>query len=674
MLESLWYIFASLTVGYKNFHPFMSSLKDESIKVSQEEETRHMSWKDLFFSRFYRMQKEETIFHAEVTYLKELNECMIATTALFVLLVVLLTYCSPKRTLSRKNSDMQGIAFGSLAVPLLFYTLCTKYDVPTTKFKKKHDTAHHLEFLQYSILVSSVGLTLAFGSFYERCRGNMKNPRKRRFAEVVTNTDTLGVYPERGHIVEAMMISLLFSSAVLYCLLVKSFLSQACIYTFTVLFMLNMYRPKGKNKSLSTVLNSVFGLGEWIAVTSILSFIMTTFISSNFNYGTNHLHMELIVARAGFLGCLVGACLDISWMHGIIQKIFEIDSLTTTKKFCRICFIVFTTVLALEKTMSLHAKYDPRNWNHDEDNSFVEIFLVICHPITFPRSILWLVVFLLMKCGDHEMWGCSGFGSFNIFRPTIQSLKALPNFMWLLYWILAIAILAPIAVLISIEVGGLIPKKWVVIARKYFHLVAIVLFVPPTIFAPAMMALSYAIATCVLVLVESVRVISAKKKDKRKNPSLVNEFFEAFFDEKDISHVDGAFVITHLALVIGCAAPLWTYRTMYFEKQFSIMPFLGIIVIGVGDAYGAFIGSLCGKTKWPNSKRTLEGSFAMFLSMVSAEVILRYIADYSFDKGSFWNMSLYVYLPITFLEAFTTETIDNFSLPIAAMILFNVFF
>ena len=649
-------------------------MKGETVKVLQNEETHHMKWKELVIARIFRMKKEDIVLHDshEVTYLKLLNGCIIASIINFVLLAVLFAYCSPKRSVPRNKVGMQGIAFGSLAVPLLFYTLCTRNDA--TIGKTKHDTAHHLDFLQYSILVSSVGLTLACVYIFDRYRGSIKSPRKRRFAEVVINTYNLEIYQERGRIVSAMMSVFLLLIAWLYFLLDYSFHSQTLIYATTVLFMLNMYRPKGKRNDLGTVLNSVFGLGEWIAVTSVLSFIMTTYISSNFNYGTSHLHMDLIVARAGFLGCLVGACMDLSWIYEIVQKILKMD-MVTTKIFTRISFIVVTTVLALEKTMSLHAQYDPRNWNHDEDNWMVETFLKVCHGVALPRSILWLVVFLL-KCGDRKT--CSM--SFNVLQPTIQSLKALPHFIWLLYWILSIAILAPIAMMIfyrlqKLEVGGKSRKKWVVIARKYFHLVAIVLFVPPTVFAPVMMALSYAIATCVLVLVESVRVIflkKEKKEDKPEQSSIVNQFFEAFFDEKDISHVNGAFVITHLALVIGCAAPLWTYRTIHFEQEFSIMPLIGIIVIGVGDAFGAVIGSLYGKTKWPHSKRTLEGSLAMLLSMISAEAIITYTSGYSFDAGSLWKTSLYVYLPITFLEAFTTETIDNLSLPVAAMILLNI--
>lgn len=678
MLESLWYIFASLAVGYKAFQKdgFISSMKGETVNVLQNEETHYMKWKELVIARIFRIQKEDIVLHDnhEVTYLKVLNGCIIASIFVFVLLAVLFAYCSPKQNFPRNRVGMQGIAFGSLAVPLLFYTLCARNGA--TIGKTKHDTAHHLDFLQYSILVSSVGVTLACVYFLDRYRRSIESPRKRRFAEVVINTYNLEIYQERGLIVSAMMIAFLLLTACLYLLLDYSFHSQTLIYATTVLFMLNLYRPKGKRNDIGTVLNSVFGLGEWTAVTSILSFIMTTYISSNFNYGTNHLHMDLIVARAGFLGCLVGACMDLSWIYGKVQKIFKLD-MVTTKIFTRISFIVVTTVLALETTMSLHAQYDPRNWNHDEDNWMVETFLRMCHGIALPRSILWLLVFLF-KCGDLKK--CSL--SFNVFQPTIQSLKALPHFMWLLYWILSIAILAPIAMMIfyrlqKLAVGGKSRKKWVVIARKYFHLVAIVLFVPPTVFAPAMMALSYAIATCVLVFVESVRVISAKKEKKEDKPeqsSIVNQFFEAFFDEKDISHVNGAFVITHLALVIGCAAPLWTYRTIHFEQESSIMPLIGIIVIGVGDAFGAVIGSLYGKTKWPHSKRTLEGSLAMLLSMISAEAIITYTLGYSFDEGSLWKTSLYVYLPISFLEAFTTETIDNLSLPVAAMILLNTSF
>eukprot|EP00557_Chaetoceros_sp_GSL56_P011898 CAMPEP_0176484662 /NCGR_PEP_ID=MMETSP0200_2-20121128/4576_1 /TAXON_ID=947934 /ORGANISM="Chaetoceros sp., Strain GSL56" /LENGTH=96 /DNA_ID=CAMNT_0017881155 /DNA_START=297 /DNA_END=583 /DNA_ORIENTATION=+ len=94
----------------------------------------------------------------------------------------------------------------------------------------------------------------------------------------------------------------------------------------------------------------------------------------------------------------------------------------------------------------------------------------------------------------------------------------------------------------------------------------------------------------------------------------MKQVFETFLDEKDKCATKGSFAFTHMALVIGCALPLWLQQIfkvdggMNKEEDDVIAPLVGIIVLGVGDAAGAVVGSLVGKYKWPQSRKTMEGS------------------------------------------------------------------
>ena len=78
---------------------------------------------------------------------------------------------------------------------------------------------------------------------------------------------------------------------------------------------------------------------------------------------------------------------------------------------------------------------------------------------------------------------------------------------------------------------------------------------------------------------------------------------------------------------------------------------------------GAIIGSSIGRIKWPGgSSRTLEGSFAMFISMI--------FAIYNFNPEKAFRLStIFGLIQLTLLEA-VTFSIDNLVIPIFSTIVF----
>ena len=94
-------------------------------------------------------------------------------------------------------------------------------------------------------------------------------------------------------------------------------------------------------------------------------------------------------------------------------------------------------------------------------------------------------------------------------------------------------------------------KRRVILGRKYFHLVAIILFAPITWLDPDMMALSYAIAVALLIVMEMVRVWFFTDNTDGTAKSSWNQFYMVFLDEKDSSAAKGGLAITHTALIVG---------------------------------------------------------------------------------------------------------------------------
>ena len=487
-------------------------------------------------------------------------------------------------------------------------------------------------------------------------------------------------------------------------------------------------------------IGSAFTMGEWIGVAAFLSVLLTQYIHTNLlrkifpvsflghdsdidstgstilsSVAIQRVPSEWIVAQAGFLGCLIGATLPLKQVHYVLQAIVaKMECVWLQRKMqvhsvnirclMRLFLVALTTFIVLEYALLVYCGNGNGNDNGrqgDWDSAGCR-----CAKDDFClgplKSIIWLVWFL-RQSGNRGRNAQGGHMPVRIREGYSHTsyIMALPNYAWLIYWIMTMVVLAPVAILIAKKLQGLRngsarKRKLIVMARKYFHFVAVVLFLPPTFYAPEMMVLSYAIAAALLILVESMRGALSWEgrggsetrgdgsyvKTKEASSLTTNQFFETFFDEKDLCAVEGSFVVTHLALILGCAMPLWMYQVMIYgpastsmTKQDSnkdgidcLVPFLGIIVLGIGDAAGALCGSMFGKIQWPTSKRTVEGSIAMLSSMVVSDVLIREMFGFVWNMHVVCEGALYYYLPLTVLEAVTLQ-IDNLCLPLVAIVL-----
>jgi dolichol kinase len=220
---------------------------------------------------------------------------------------------------------------------------------------------------------------------------------------------------------------------------------------------------------------------------------------------------------------------------------------------------------------------------------------------------------------------------------------------WVIYNGLVLAVLLPLSSRYLADVT---------ISRKWFHLVAVLLFLPTTLSAPAFQTLSYAVGASILVLLEVVR----------EHIPPVSQFFEKYLDASKGETEISTMVISHLALLLGCAAPLWISRVLYPVKKPHIMQLFvgvwGVISIGVGDAVGAVVGKLVGKRPW-GYYRTVEGSLAMAGSMLVSYAAIALTLREDLD----WSVIVAVIVSIVFttlLEAYTTQN-DNLVLPMAGL-------
>jgi len=291
---------------------------------------------------------------------------------------------------------------------------------------------------------------------------------------------------------------------------------------------------------------------------------------------------------------------------------------------------------------------------------WLRVCLNVVGPLLFVDLSLYVSAYAATTTKDFSS---SGFYDYHKFVPLLciqwlieflmEEENGYERFWGLLYWIGVLAVSSyPTYALLTVAAStndNNKRKPSVVVTRKWFHLVAVFLFGPVTWQFPQLMTLSYAVASCILVVLEEMR----------SDAPLLQAFYFAFLDDR--KDVGDQMIVSHLFLIVGCAAPLWIGQilgtTSLPPSSLSLLGQFGIICIGIGDAMGAVIGKTWGKRKWGRNQRTLEGSLAMWCSMTGVGIIVCCTS-----ARECWAL-LVATIFTTILEAFTVQ-LDNLVLPL----------
>lgn len=138
---------------------------------------------------------------------------------------------------------------------------------------------------------------------------------------------------------------------------------------------------------------------------------------------------------------------------------------------------------------------------------------------------------------------------------------------------------------------------------------------------------------------------------------VINQIFEHFRDEKD----SGILTLTHIYLLVGCSAPLWLSSSLTDQSRLLLAS--GVITVGIGDSFASLGGFYFGFHKWPNSKKSYEGTLCSFVSQLISLLLLhisfRLPQIILSDLFKFGLVSLASSLAETF-----TRHVDNLILPL----------
>ncbi|XP_062082198.1 dolichol kinase EVAN [Humulus lupulus] len=217
-----------------------------------------------------------------------------------------------------------------------------------------------------------------------------------------------------------------------------------------------------------------------------------------------------------------------------------------------------------------------------------------------------------------------------------------------IYWVLVICV--SVVRFYNISKNSKIER---ILLRKYYHLMAVLMFLPALVFQPKFLDLAFGVALGVFMALEIVRIWRLWPLGQ-----LVHQFMTAFTDHRD----SDILIVSHFSLLLGCALPIWM-SSGYNDRP--LVPFAGILSLGIGDTMASMVGHKYGVLRWSKSgKKTIEGTAAGITSVLATcSILLPLLASTGYIVTEHW-FSLIVAVTVSgLLEAYTTQ-LDNAFIPL----------
>lgn len=313
----------------------------------------------------------------------------------------------------------------------------------------------------------------------------------------------------------------------------------------------------------------------------------------------------------------------------------------------------------------------------------VDFFLLVVVVGMVLMGIFFSTLFVFMDSGTwassiffHLMTGVLGLG---VVLPWLHRLIHRNPLLWLLqflfqtetriyllaYWSLLATFACLVVLYQNAKRSSSESKKHQAptIARKYFHFIVVATYVPGIIFDRSLLYVAATVCLAVFIFLEYVRYFRIKPLGHT-----LRSLLSLFLDERD----SGPLILTHIYLLLGMSLPIWLVPRPCTQKGSlggarALVPYAGVLAVGVGDTVASIFGSTMGEIRWPGTKKTFEGTMtSIFAQIISVALIL--IFDSGVDLNDSYAWILGSISMVSLLEAYTTQ-IDNLLLPLYLLIL-----
>ncbi|KAL6045949.1 dolichol kinase [Balamuthia mandrillaris] len=223
------------------------------------------------------------------------------------------------------------------------------------------------------------------------------------------------------------------------------------------------------------------------------------------------------------------------------------------------------------------------------------------------------------------------------------------------YWASVLVVSLLLIAFLDARFRDAVPK---IIVRKYYHLLTIIMFVPGIFYQMDFLRLAFGVALSALLLIEYIR-----KAHIRPFGTYIHQFMHSFIDSRDL----GFFFLTHIHLLLGCAIPVWFFSSPLSYPPpptsfYRLLPFVGVLIVGIGDSLASLVGRCFGSCKWPRTKKTVEGTASAVVGVLLCSAVLLWWMDVGLFDFYQWRGLVWATTSACLLEAFTLQ-IDNLVLP-----------
>ncbi|XP_030061893.1 dolichol kinase [Microcaecilia unicolor] len=201
------------------------------------------------------------------------------------------------------------------------------------------------------------------------------------------------------------------------------------------------------------------------------------------------------------------------------------------------------------------------------------------------------------------------------------------------------------------------------VIRKYFHVIMVATYMPGLMYDQQLLYVAAVVCLAVFIFLEYIRYFCIWPLGQT-----LQRLLALFLDERD----SGPVILTHIYLLLGMSFSLWLFpRSCASSKVTSgtgtLVPYSGVLAVGVGDTVASVFGSALGEMRWPGTKKTFEGTMlSIFAQIIFVALILIFDNSVNLNAGYTWLLASITL--VSLLEAYTSQ-IDNLLLPLYLQIL-----
>ncbi|KPP78762.1 dolichol kinase-like [Scleropages formosus] len=310
-------------------------------------------------------------------------------------------------------------------------------------------------------------------------------------------------------------------------------------------------------------------------------------------------------------------------------------------------------------------------------------------PVVLLGTLLLGAIFAVLFCFmESETWVSSLFFhtmaavlGLGIIMPWLSLLIRRHPIMWLLdfvtlsrtrlyllaYWVL-LAILASALVLHQNykRTSGSKKHQASTVVRKYFHVIVVATYVPGLMYDRQLLHVASVACLAVFLLLEYVRYFRIRPLGQP-----LRQLLTLFLDERD----SGPLILTHIYLLLGMSLPIWLFPGPCAPKGSlpgagGLVPYAGVLAVGVGDTVASVFGSTMGEIRWPGTRKTMEGTAtSVFAQIIAVAMFLIFDGALNLNASYAWVVGSIAL--VSMLEAYTAQ-IDNLLLPLYLFVLFMI--